>query len=122
MPNKTRVTTWPCLFTLTLLFVAGTASITSAQDKVTPDEARAIAKEAYLFSYPLVMMYRTMNLQAIDAKSKSYSGGFGKWLHLETSSPKDTDIVTPNNDSPYSPLLYYPVFHSWVILTQTEGR
>ncbi len=73
-----------------------------AQDKVTPDEARKIAKEAYIFNYPLVMMYRTMYLQAIDAKSKSYSGGFGKWLHLGMSSPKDTDIVSPNNDTPYS--------------------
>ena len=69
---------------------------------LTPDEARAIAKEAYIFNYPLVMMYRTMYLQAIDTKSKSYSGGFGKWLHLGTSSPKDTDIVSPNNDTPYS--------------------
>jgi hypothetical protein len=72
------------------------------QDKLTADEAKAIAKEAYIFNYPLVMMYRTMYLQAIDTKSKSYSGGFGKWLHLGTSSPKDTDIVSPNNDSPYS--------------------
>ena len=73
-----------------------------AQDKVTPAEARKIAREAYIFNYPLVMYYRTMYLQAIDPKSRSYSGGFGKWLHLGTSSPKDTDIVTPNNDSPYS--------------------
>ena len=73
-----------------------------AQDKPTSDEARAIAKEAYIFNYPLVMYYRTMYLQAIDKDSKSFSGGFGKWLHLGTSSPKDTDIVTPNNDSPYS--------------------
>ena len=71
-------------------------------DKVTADQAQAIAKEAYIFHYPLVMYYRTMYLQAIDPKSDSYSGGFGKWLHLGVSSPKDTDIVTPNNDSPYS--------------------
>jgi hypothetical protein len=73
-----------------------------APDKVTPDEAKAIAKEAYIFNYPLVMMYRTMYLQSIDTQSKSYSGGFGKWLHLGMSSPKDTDIVSPNNDTPYS--------------------
>ena len=79
---------------------------TSAQDKVTPAEAKKIAKEAYIFNYPLVMMYRTMYLQAIDSKSKTFSGGFGKWLHLGTSTPKDTDIVSPNNDTPYS--------YSWV--------
>jgi hypothetical protein len=67
----------------------------TAQDKVAADEAGAIAKEAYIFNYPLVMMYRTMYLQAIDKDSKSFSGDFGKWLHLGTSSPKDTDIVSP---------------------------
>jgi hypothetical protein len=77
----------------------GMASTATA---VTAKEAREIAKEAYIFNYPLVMMYRTMYLQAIDPQSKSYSGGFGEWLHLGTSSPKDTDIVSPNNDSPYS--------------------
>ena len=73
-----------------------------APSEPTADEARAIAKEAYIFSYPLVMYYRTMYLQAIDATSDSYSGGFGEWLHLGTSTPEDTDIVTPNNDTPYS--------------------
>ena len=33
---------------------------------------------------------RTMYLQAIDSTSTSYNRGFGKWLHLGTSSPKDT--------------------------------
>ena len=74
----------------------------SPKSELTDDEVRAIAKEAYIFNYPLVMYYRTMYLQAIDKDSESFSGGFGKWLHLGTSSPKDTDIVTPNNDSPYS--------------------
>ena len=72
------------------------------QINLTADEAKTIAKEAYIFNYSLVMMYRTMYLQAIDAKSKSFSGGFGKWLHLGMSTPQDTDIVRPNNDTPYS--------------------
>ncbi len=65
-------------------------------------DARSIAKEAYTFAYPLVMYYRTMFMQAIDSSSSSYSGGFGKWLHLGLATPQDTDIVTPNNDTPYS--------------------
>ena len=77
-------------------------TVALAAAPVTAKEAREIAREAYIFNYSLVMMYRTMYIQAIDPKSKSYSGGFGKWLHLGTSTPKDTDIVSPNNDSPYS--------------------
>jgi hypothetical protein len=97
--NKNDLAVALCLLLLCFTLLAPS---TSAQDKITPDEAKAIAKEAYIFNYPLVMMYRTMYLQAIDTKSKSYSGGFGKWLHLGTSTPKDTDIVSPNNDTPYS--------------------
>ena len=77
-------------------------SIAFAEDKVTTEEARAIAKEAYIFNYSMVLMYRTMYLQAIDKQSPSFSGGFGKWLHLGMSSPEDTDIVSPNNDTPNS--------------------
>ena len=100
MKNETHLTIR--ILTFAVLASVLFASIASAQTNVTPEQARAIAKEAYIFNYPLVMYYRTMYLQAIDTESKSYSGGFGKWLNLGTSSPKDTDIVTPNNDSPYS--------------------
>ena len=48
------------------------------------------------------MMYRTMYLQAIDPKSRTYSGGSGKWRHLGSITPKDKDVVSPNNDTPYS--------------------
>ena len=78
------------------------AETVDAQDKPTPAEVQAIAKEAYIFSLPLVMQYRTMYIQAIDAKSTTYAGGFGKWLHLPPARPQDTSDVSPNNDSPYS--------------------
>ena len=63
----------------------------------TAEELRSIAKDTYIFTYPLVMNYRTMYMQAIKG-----DGALGKWLHLGLSSPADTDIVTPNNDTPYS--------------------
>ncbi|MGA9443455.1 MAG: hypothetical protein WBV18_08565 [Methyloceanibacter sp.] len=64
-----------------------------AQEAPTPPDVEEMAKEAYIFTYPLVMMYRTMYLQAIDDET---GVGFGNWLHLGMSSPDDTDIVTPN--------------------------
>ncbi len=71
-------------------------------DDLSADSARTIARTGYMVTYPLVMYYRTMYVQAIDPASSSYAGGFGTWLHLGVSSPDDTDIVTPNNDTPYS--------------------
>src|SRR5690348_4523098 len=51
----------------------------AAAPKLSPEDARAIAKDAYIFAYPLVLYYRTMYRQAIDTKSPSYAGGFGHW-------------------------------------------
>ena len=68
-----------------------------AQKALTPEQTREIAKEAYIFTYPLVMNYRTMYAQGIKGDRQ-----FGKWVHLGLSSPTDFDIVTPNNDTPYS--------------------
>ena len=69
----------------------------SSSETIDPQAARGLAKDAYIFTYPLVMNYRTMFMQAIDGDK-----AMGKWLHLGLSSPADTDIVTPNNDTPYS--------------------
>ena len=71
----------------------------SLKPSISAEEARAIAKESYIFHYPLVYYYRTMYRQAIDPPSDTYRG-FGKWLHLGVSSPADQDIPSPNNDSP----------------------
>ena len=80
---------------LALTFLLSFSAIAAASPSAK--ETRAIAKEAYIFTYPLVMNYRTMYMQAIKD-----DGEFGKWLHLGLASPADTDIVTPNNDTPYS--------------------
>jgi hypothetical protein len=96
----------------------------AGQPKVTPAEAREIARDAYIYAYPLVLYYRTMYRQAIDPKSPSYAGGFGHWAHRKLATPEAKDIVTPNVDTPYS--------YAWVdlraepwVLTQPavdEGR
>ncbi len=83
----------------TSVVLLGFQGLLSAQEpaKLTPEETRAIAKEAYVFTYPLVMNYRTMYVQAIAGDKE-----FGKWTHFGLSTPADKDIVTPNNDTPYS--------------------
>ena len=63
--------------------------------EVTPAEVRAIARDAYIFTYPLALQYRTMYVQAIDRTSKEYVGGFGKYPHYGMSTPDNRDIVIP---------------------------
>ncbi len=107
------------------LFAAITIPVVSAQaaSTVAPAEARRIAKDAYIFSYPLVLHYRTLYLQAIDPTAKEYVGGFGKFRHYGMSSPDNKDIVTPNNTTPYSWAHVDLRAEPWVLtLPKTDGR
>jgi len=86
-----------------LIIVLCLSGCTWNQDKpLTPAETRAIAKDAYIFAYPLVLNYRTMYLQTVDSKATEYVGGFGKYRNYGLATPADKAIVTPNNDTPYS--------------------
>lgn len=70
---------------------------------VTPAEARAIAKEAYIYGYPLVDSYRIQYAYFIDKDDKSFKA---PWNHLKNIpnvyTPADTAVQTPNSDTPYS--------------------
>lgn len=70
---------------------------------LAPDEIRTRAKDAYRFGYAMVESYRTMYAQAIDANDPRYVGGFGTYRHYSVpSTPANRDVITPNNDTPYS--------------------
>ena len=71
--------------------------------KVTPEEAKQIAKEAYIYGFPLVLNYKTMYSYAVDKKSPEYKGDFNKLGgEARVYTPEDKAIVTPNSDTPYS--------------------
>ena len=74
-----------------------------AQITATPAEARAIAKEAYIYGFPIVDNYRVQYAYWIDAKNPEYKGPFNKiWNSARLFSPADTAIQTPNSDTLYS--------------------
>ncbi|MCU0070292.1 DUF1254 domain-containing protein [Pseudomonas koreensis] len=68
-----------------------------------PEDARGIAKEAYLYGFPVVEMYKTLYAQAIDRKNPNYKVPLNTLANIgKTFTPKDTAIITPNADTPYS--------------------
>jgi len=71
-------------------------------DSITLAEARAIAKEAYIYGFPIIMNYKTMYQYAIDKKNPEYKGPFNQ-LSCEARlfTPDDKAVVTPNSDTPY---------------------
>lgn len=67
------------------------------------DDLRAIAREAWIYAYPLLMHYQTMHKQILNPQAAEYVGGFNHFRHYgELYTPKNREIVTPNNDTPYS--------------------
>ena len=79
------------------------ASPALAQTVPSPVETRAIAKEAYIYSFSMLENYNTMYKQIGKPGGKEYVGGFGQFRHYaQAYTPDNHDVVTPNNDTPYS--------------------
>src|SRR6266851_1947425 len=75
----------------------------SSAQNVSPAEAQAIAKDAYIYSYAMMESYQTWRSQAVDKTANGYVGGFNVFRHFsEPATPDNKDIVSPNNDTPYS--------------------
>lgn len=69
----------------------------------SPEEARGIAKEAYLYGFPVVEMYKTLYTQAVDKTGANFKAPFNRIGNTaKVFTPKDTAFVTPNSDTPYS--------------------
>ncbi len=70
---------------------------------VTPDQARAIAKEAYIYGFPMVDNYRVMYSYFVNKQDPEYKGGWNQ-IHntARVYTPEDKTIQTPNSDTPYS--------------------
>ena len=85
--------------------VAPTAWAQPATDSLTPVEARAIAKEAYIYGFPPVDSYRIQYSYFVDRASKEFKAPWNS-IHSEARvyTPEDKAIQTPNSDTPYSQL------------------
>jgi hypothetical protein len=93
------------LYTGLILAFLLIAFAAQAQDtkKLSPEEAEAIAKQAFIYGYPMVENYKTMYGYAVDKDNTQYKAPFNQISNVaRVYIPKDTFIVTPNSDTPYS--------------------
>lgn len=71
-----------------------------------PDSIRSIARDAYIYGYPIVENYRIVYQSAQDTGFTKYAP-FNTFYHEpDVAGAKDTLFVAPNGDTPYS----YAVF------------
>lgn len=69
----------------------------------SPDEARAIGKEATIYGFPLVDSYRVQYSYFVDLGSPEFRAPWNTiFNNARVYTPDDKAIQTPNSDTPYS--------------------
>jgi hypothetical protein len=87
---------------IALLLLTWSTSAASAQS-LTPQERHTIAEEGFIFGLPIVMNYAVMYEYAVDRNSGQFKAPFNQIKNeSDVFSYKDTAVVTPNSDTPYS--------------------
>jgi len=73
-----------------------------SNEKPTPEQVQAIAVDAYIYGFPMVMNYKTMYQYAVDTENPDYKGPFNELAcEARLFTPDDRAVVTPNADTPY---------------------
>jgi hypothetical protein len=79
------------------------AKFGTAQENLSKSEMERIAEEAFIYAFPMMGAYKTMYEFNIDRTSSQYKGPFNVITNeARLATPKDTAVVTPNSDTPYS--------------------
>jgi hypothetical protein len=88
---------------LTVAVALSLATGYAAEDRPSIAEIKAIAEEAFIYGLPIVMNYGVMYEYAVDKNSGQYKAPFNQIKNeARVFTYKDTSVVTPNSDTPYS--------------------
>jgi len=94
---------------LSAALAAGLALTSARAADLTPAETKAIAEEGFIYGLPIVMNYAVMYEFAVDSKGSQFKAPFNEINNLHhVATYKDTAVVTPNSDTPYSTLWLDP--------------
>ena len=87
-----------------LVVLGALASCTSDSRKtLTPAEARAIAKDAYVYGFPMVDSYRIQHAYFIERQNPEFKAPWNELRNIpRVFTPEDKAVQTPNSDTPYS--------------------
>src|SRR5436305_9643493 len=88
---------------LIVALVSAMAFTTVRAADLTPAETKAIAEEGFIYGLPIVMNYAVMYEYAVDQNSGQYKAPFNQIKNeARVYTYKDTAVITPNSDTPYS--------------------
>ncbi|MCC6682856.1 MAG: DUF1254 domain-containing protein [Phycisphaeraceae bacterium] len=88
-----------------LIVALAAMSASSFAADITPGEARAIAKEAYIYGFPLVDGYRIQYAYHVDRNNPEFKAPWNEIRNMARAfTSEDRAVQTPNSDTPYSML------------------
>ncbi len=77
--------------------------MSAAPAAISASDARAIAKEAYIYGFPLVDNYRILYSYFQNRSDREYKTPWNTlYNNARVYTPDDRAVVTPNSDTPYS--------------------
>ncbi len=89
-----------CFVVVLMTLVAGVAYSKNEGQTISRKD---IYQEAYVYGFPMVMNYGIMYAYFVDRNSGQFKAPFNQlYNEARVFTPKDTAIVTPNSDTPYS--------------------
>jgi hypothetical protein len=101
-----------CILTATVVAGCGKNDAVSQAEKADKingvavpsiEETKAIAQEGFIFGLPIVMYYTSAYELFVDPTSSQYKAPIGTLFNeARVFTPKDTAVITPNSDTPYS--------------------
>ena len=92
------------LCVLAATFVTGCEN-NNANEVAAPgiEETKAIAEEGFIYGLPIVMNYAVMYEYAVDKTGSQFKAPFNQINNeARVFTYKDTAVITPNSDTPYS--------------------
>lgn len=111
MFKRDRWRRWSAVFVVAVVALAATAcgsgddKESSAPSAVTAAQIREIAKQAYVYGYPMVDNYRIQYAYFQDKQGSQFRAPWNVMHSVATvATPADTAVQTPNSDTPYSTL------------------
>ncbi|CAN7515673.1 DUF1254 domain-containing protein [Bosea sp. LjRoot90] len=86
-----------------LLAAGGVTALPASAQTPSASEARAIAREAMIYGFPMVDSYRIQHSYFVDRGGAEYKAPWNTLVNnARVYTPEDKAIQTPNSDTPYS--------------------
>jgi hypothetical protein len=92
------------LFTIALVSILFAVSCNKENGPVREAVSnKEVYQEAYIYAFPMIAAYKALYQFNVDTTNSQYKGPFNTVLNeARVFTYKDTSIVTPNSDTPYS--------------------